>query len=56
MLKQKLSSTWMLMLGRVWQMAYQKDDTISLGVCKVFLIRLSAPQPEAGSYFSPYVP
>lgn len=37
-------------------MEYQKDDTISLGVCKVFLSRLSAPQPEAGSYFSPYVP
>lgn len=33
-----------------------KDDTISWGVCRIFLIMLSAPQPNDGSHVSPYAP
>lgn len=41
-------------VGRSWQAESQKDDTISLGVCKNFSITTPVPQLEDVSCFSPY--
>lgn len=54
--KQKVCNARTAMLGRIWQVEYQKSDSISLGVCKVFSVIISAPWIEDVSCFSPYAP